>query len=315
MQGAVCCCGGGDVICAAPDCASCAGQKLPLQVTFVDANGTWLSGPPGVFGGYLTWTATAFGSVPNADNRNPWDCVCTPSEGVIEYLLSVGCATNGSGWRMARTFAVPHCTPFFGDPFNCFDEDHGPPCYRSIGLPGDGGAQFFDSIALGSITSCNPLSWSVTLPAMIGGLPDPFGGGGVSVSAPEVIARSQVCCSPCPIPKKDLTLSWFNELTGHTGSNPLVFHNGNTWGVAHVNDAGDTMDFYMQCDGGGGIFVNMKGPGIPGPVGCTFHGGANNCLTLVDYTCNPFHLHIQAVVPGSPCICDSTPFFDLWIDE
>lgn len=100
----------------------------------------------------------------------------------------------------------------------------------------------------------------------------------------------QKCCSPCGIPRVDLTLEW----SGPAGSGTvnLVYSNGQ-WASAACDNQ---LLYFLSCVGGNTRFAvrYFVSGGCPG-------GQALECastddpasLTLADYTCHPFHLHYQ----------------------
>ena len=104
-------------------------------------------------------------------------------------------------------------------------------------------------------------------------------------------------CEPCCIPKKDLTLS----ITGLPGitSTTLVWNtlSANLWlSACHL-----VQNWNLNCQLGTVRFeANVWNdetecfPGAVSPNFCSYTGTSPNQLLLIDYTCNPFHLHFRA---------------------
>ena len=116
------------------------------------------------------------------------------------------------------------------------------------------------------------------------------GGGGVALP-----------CSPCMIPKKNLTLSWTNNLLG-PGSCTLVFSPPGQWTSSCVNQ----MLFQLSCPGSMvqlSVTYFVSG-GCPSgqSESCTSLGSAPSSLTLASFSCNPFLLQFTVNNTGCPAL-------------
>ena len=100
-------------------------------------------------------------------------------------------------------------------------------------------------------------------------------------------------CSPCPIPKKDLTISWVNPLTGN-GSDTLVY-NGTSWatGCSGGAGAGNQVVFSLACTGGNVILI------------ATFYT-SGTCPTGAHSSCTTNGSVGSELIPGTT-ICGDTP--------
>jgi hypothetical protein len=117
-----------------------------------------------------------------------------------------------------------------------------------------------------------------------------FGGGGATLP-----------CSPCVIPKKNLTLSWTNNLLG-SGSGTLVFSPPDQWNSSCINQ----MLFQLSCSGS---MIQLSvtyfvGGGCPSgqSQSCTSLDSAPHSLTLASFSCNPFLLHFTVTSGGCPAL-------------
>jgi hypothetical protein len=91
--------------------------------------------------------------------------------------------------------------------------------------------------------------------------------GSATISVPIEPPGCSVCCSPCPIPEADLTLTY--KLDGVTTTTTLAFDSGGpSWG-----DGTNT----LSCAPGSGLI--------------SFHDSFGNHGVPADYICTPLHLH------------------------
>ena len=110
-------------------------------------------------------------------------------------------------------------------------------------------------------------------------------------------------CSPCPIPKKNLTVAWANYLSG-TGSTPLIFNGTSAWNSACSNQ----LLYALSCPGGNISFsVTYFLTGVC-PTGqrqsCVSPGSNPFKLVLVSYTCTPFSLVYSCTVASCVVLGD-----------
>jgi hypothetical protein len=108
-------------------------------------------------------------------------------------------------------------------------------------------------------------------------------------------------CSPCAIPKKNLTVSWVNTLLGN-GSATLLYKPPGMWNTGCINQ----LIFALACNGGLIEFVLAYFLSGECPSGqsqaCQSPGAPPFGLTLADYTCEPFMLHYQIVGADCPLV-------------
>ena len=265
-----CGCGGGDVFCGSP-CAACGGFKW-VQGTVSDANGTY-----DVFPGVNTaWQAFSSGGV----FSDPDNTCSSLVDGTAHYSYLVSCTAGG---QIRVNLHVP-----------------GGYCFR-MGDPGILYYGYFGDLThLGNMTatstaspsSCDPsvvsnhtfTGWSVGYPS-----PPAFPPvGTVTVTLFKETPKAQVCCSPCPIPKKDLTLKWTNTFLG-TGTTPLVYSPGQ-W----ASGCDHQLLYSLSCAAGQTQFTVTYFTTGTCPDGnpdyCTSGGINPHRLVLSSYTCSPLHL-------------------------
>jgi hypothetical protein len=113
-----------------------------------------------------------------------------------------------------------------------------------------------------------------------------------TISMPTAKPKPQVCCQPCPLPKRDLVAT----ATGPGGTIVATMkNNGNTWASECVNG----LIFSMACDGSGKAALTVTGftsGGCPDgqPISCTSGGGFPTLVLREGYTCIPLHLRYQS---------------------
>ncbi len=125
-------------------------------------------------------------------------------------------------------------------------------------------------------------------------------------------------CSPCQIPRKDLTLSWpatsgaappFNA----AGSTPLVYDGIHTWTTACINSGSGSQRYSFSCGTSGLIFaINDYLTGCMTLLGsdCYSSGGVGGCFNVtVTYACNPFHVVFPTGITFSIDDPDDPPTF------
>jgi hypothetical protein len=117
----------------------------------------------------------------------------------------------------------------------------------------------------------------------------------------EVGGTATLPCSPCPIPSKDLTLSWANNLIG-TGSTKLTFIPPSQWTSACANQ----LLFQLTCAGNVvQLTVTYYISGVcPGGQGqsCTSPGSNPLAITLDSFSCSPFLLDYSVNSAGCPVL-------------
>jgi hypothetical protein len=106
----------------------------------------------------------------------------------------------------------------------------------------------------------------------------------------EVGRGAALACTPCPIPRRDLTLSWTNPLLG-AGTTTLAFAPPGQWNSPCVNG----LLFQLSCFGGSvrlavTYFVSGDCPGGQSQS-CVNPGLSPFAITLDSSSCNPLLLH------------------------
>jgi hypothetical protein len=108
-------------------------------------------------------------------------------------------------------------------------------------------------------------------------------------------------CSPCPIPRRDLTVSWAGGPFG-SGSTPLLYTAPGQWNSACSNQ----MLYSLSCPGGSvrfavTYFVSGVCPGGQA-MSCTSPGDNPPSLLLASSSCSPFYLGYTVSSTGCPAL-------------
>ncbi len=131
------------------------------------------------------------------------------------------------------------------------------------------------------------------MPGEIGVSADVIGGAGPSAVVGAFSFGIGCCCGPnnfacgptCSIPKKDLTVSWFNGVSGD-GSTTLHFNNPNTW----ISSCTNQLLYQILCNAG-----QVEFRVIYFISGACPNGQSNYCSTLGG---NPLRLVQTALTCG-----------------
>ena len=111
-------------------------------------------------------------------------------------------------------------------------------------------------------------------------------------------------CSPCPSPRRDLTLSWAGGPHGG-GSTPLVYTAPGRWNSACANQ----MLYSLSCPGGSVRFAvtYFVSGGCPGgqAMTCASPGDDPPSLLLDSSSCRPFFLRYTVSSMGCPALADN----------
>lgn len=111
-------------------------------------------------------------------------------------------------------------------------------------------------------------------------------------------------CSPCPIPSRDLTVSWIGG-PDDGGSTPLVYRAPNQWSSACANQ----LLYSLSCPGGSVQFTAtyFLSGGCPGgqAYSCSSRGDAPPALLLDSYSCRPFFLRYTVSESGCPALAEN----------
>jgi hypothetical protein len=125
--------------------------------------------------------------------------------------------------------------------------------------------------------------------------------GGRWVAESRTGSSPVLSCSPCNIPRKNLTLSWANILIGD-GSTPLVFSAPGNWSSACTNQ----LLFALACTGSQvalSVTYFLSGLCPTGqPQACVSTGSNPLSLILDTSTCSPFFLHFTVTSSSCPAL-------------
>jgi hypothetical protein len=98
-------------------------------------------------------------------------------------------------------------------------------------------------------------------------------------------------CSPCSIPRGDLTIAWTNTITGNGSATMTYSAAGQTWTATCVDNG---QIFLLRCTGGAINFAveYFTAGGCPGGTiaGCSAADASPNKLIVGTQTCSPFSL-------------------------
>ena len=260
-----------------PSCSLCTPGDHVIGISVTDSNGTWPLAP-----------------VNPANLAGAWQSQYIPIPGVAGYLNQYG----------ALDFCAEPCPPTTtGTAYYCYIANSGPchgiallsswsQCYCPACEYVSAGdyyvgpnAQSYCYGGWGSIypTNCNSTTVTGTLaPATQTNACPP---GTYTVSPPTSSATAtwtiespqhRLCCSPCGIPQKDLTLS-----TPGGGSMTLTYYSSgphaNTWFLPYQGDSGKGV--ILACSSGS-LVLTYQGVG----------GADTTCSIQPGYTCDPFHV-------------------------
>lgn len=134
----------------------------------------------------------------------------------------------------------------------------------------------------------------------------------VSIAIPIETPRPQVCCVPCPIPKKNLTVTW----NGPSPGSSVLIWNGASWRGACANG----MLWTLECSGNA-THARVVKYANPDCTGAVTDGGWLE--QRIDFTCIPFHLHYRVDSSWNPLSCKilnggmdcGSTSIDVYIDE
>src|SRR3954453_15332833 len=144
---------------------------------------------------------------------------------------------------------------------------------------------------------------------VVGGTPPRAGDLLVAVAgggrwAAEGIPSATMGCSPCPIPRRDLTVSWTGGPDGG-GSTPLVYAAPGLWTSACSNQ----LLYSLSCPGGSVRFAvtYFVSGGCPGgqAQSCTSPGDDPPSLLLDGSSWHPFFLRYTVSSAGCPALADN----------
>jgi hypothetical protein len=116
-------------------------------------------------------------------------------------------------------------------------------------------------------------------------------------------ATGSLTCSPCPIPKQNLTISWVNILRGN-GSTTLIYTpSPPSW----VSACSNNLQYILQCTGGQiELQITYWVTGVcPGPGTtqyCSNLRPAPLGLTVFSYSCSPFSMTLHLTSSSCPTV-------------
>jgi hypothetical protein len=114
---------------------------------------------------------------------------------------------------------------------------------------------------------------------------------------------NELACSPCNIPKNNLTVSWVNPIIGN-GSTTLTYTAPDTW----ISGCTNGLIYQLSCLANVLVFKACyhSGAGCTGTqTCCSSSGTAPFTLLLSTYTCTPFSLTYATSSTGCPTLFSS----------
>lgn len=288
----VCVCGGGETPCEG-SCPACGGVMLMGGGTFADANGSgsivlssgqWLtSSSPGTFSPLL------FPGQPHLANPTV-DCGTETIDIPYHYLFE--CLDDGSV-RLTLFMSWVECS-----------SDSSIVTWDTAGRSAVASSAVSPSCGGGSLAATFTFPPTLSL-GVFGILPTPSTS--VSLSIPFATTADYECCSPCPIPKHDLTLSYTSIFVpGVWGSTTLYYKPGGVSldeacvecgevdacliyrGPGWYSQVPPDMPIGLSCQGGSIVLEWIYSYDLDGVGHC-----AHVSTALRDSTCSPFHLEFH----------------------
>jgi hypothetical protein len=192
---------------------------------------------------------------------------CDIGPGPVDYAYRLSCS-NQNSFRLTLSWATLFCN---GQVY---------PTSRSQLTAAD-----HESVRLASSGSCDPFDWSFDFSS---GMPSssPFSGMVRVYSGPSDVS-ADLCASPCPIPRRNLTLSWPSGDATLAGSGTLAWNPSSS-------------EWIMACQGNLSARLFVSGGSVRLAV-IQYQEGTNcgsavgmcdspTSLTLGSSTCAPFDL-------------------------
>jgi hypothetical protein len=274
----------------APQCQACPGISYAVNGAVDDPiNGTqplvYDFTKQAWFSAWLPFTSRYI--LTSGVGQNP----CSVGNGASYYFHRLTCSSLSDGQVVASLFLPGQtCHKSNGVLTNAYFGYSGTSYPALLGPPANSVLPGFTLPSSGSPSSCDPLSYSATwagnqLPLTR-----------ATYSIPKFLAPSYgyTCATPCPLPQKNLTVSWVN--TGGNGSAPLV------WNTA-------TKDWTMACAGDLTIRLHAadsKSIGFTATVwngaDCSGTSASFNyptSISMTSYTCDPLDFTFKVLYTSS----------------
>ena len=312
--GCGCCGGGGGGIYCGLSCSACGGVYLLNGGPVTDANGVHpLSWGGGSWGTGILLGPTSQAIVMNPDPGDPFDA-SSYGDGYVHYYYTVNCLDGDLFFSMSCDPIVqvqgplPDVTTKIAG--YCVDPG-GPGCPAgAVTLPVTAGSVGCSGGHITRTLTFSDAACPVSVPPPPT-LPVAAFIATASVSIPIETAGAKVCCEPCPIPAQIIT----GTLSGPGGeiSGGAIYDSGSqTW----TTGCHSQTILSLACVSGITIacvkyFTSGGCPGGTSAQCCS--SDATPAFTLVDYTCEPFHLH-YAVTPGRCPVLDDNGITDFYWD-
>lgn len=241
---------------------------------------------------YSTWLPFTSPYVLTSNiGQNP----CTVGSGVSYYFHKLAFSTQPSGQVVASLFLPGQsCVDVGGNVANAYF-DYGDASYPALlGSPATANIPGFTLPSTTPATpgSCDPLTYDAVW-GTSGRLPFTSS----TFTIPRFIAPGYgfSCATPCPLPCKNLTLSWVN--TGGNGSGTLVWSDQtNDWKLACTN--GITVRLFITGSNAIGFSATTwNGPGCSGTSQSFSYPSS---IGLTAYTCSPLYFAFKILYASSP---------------
>jgi hypothetical protein len=119
-----------------------------------------------------------------------------------------------------------------------------------------------------------------------------------------VVDCCNVPCSPCPLPKQNLTISWINTILGN-GLTTLFWNGSTSW----ISVCSNGLIYQLVCNAGHIELQVIYFTAGACPTGtrqyCSNLRASPFVLTLSSFTCNPFSLTFNSTLIGCPAVTAS----------
>ena len=258
----------------------------PIVYDFV--KGAWYSG-------WLPY------NTPYALQTGPGQNPCIVGSG-ISYYFHMLTFSSPLSTQLAASLFLPgqSCRDNYGQPTNAFFGYPGSSYPGLLGKPATTLVQGFTIPSFGDTSSCDPLILQVNWPGNSNPTSGPTASqlpfSSATFTIPKFTPPSYgfTCTTPCPLPKKDLIISWFN--VGGNGSGTLIWNAG-------------TNDWTMACANGLSIRLSATGSftygftvTLRGNADCT---GSTNVFPYpsqigqASYICDPLYLSFNVLFTSS----------------
>jgi hypothetical protein len=220
---------------------------------------------------------------------------CTVGSGVSYYFYKLAFSNPPSGQVVASLFLPGQgCLDAGGNLTNAFFNYAGASYPALLGSPATAliPGFTFPSIAPATPGSCDPLTYNAVW-GTAGRLPFTSS----TYTIPRFIAPGfgYSCATPCPLPRKNLTLTWVG--TGGNGSGTLVWSDQTQdWNLACANGVAVRI-FITSSNALGFSATAWDGPGCSGTAHPVSYPSS---IGLTAFTCEPLYLAFKILYASSP---------------